>query len=679
MVLELETPESHEDEDEGSEFESSEIDSPFEDDLDADGLTMMGQLEDHADPGIPMEPEEQAVIIADPTDPEGGDLEVTLRPVEEELESGPMEDTDLGMEEEVKEPEPEPEPDESELHFAVFSYDNGRRNPDPVDQFRAASMAHALRRIANFGVRGEIRSTQEAAHREAVIVLDAASKQYLGIIASSDPFEVEINCQQPAAMPKVPDDGGQALRSEKMARNLSSDDIVRICADNGITPESVEQRILDGESLKIAGWSLSVNDDADVELRFEDGAPRVASLGQLDTAIKTFMTHVAHELPTEAASFTISERFAVRCASCTSITEYIMPNKALDIDCGACGVPTPASKIAESFSEGDPITGYQILSSVPASADDRTRELNAKRILSAIQQIIPTAVGGLRHDAKLAIDIDGNDQAAMNRVRRILEDRYGVQEYEFRQAQLMIADPQAGPGPMPDIGGPEMGMADGSGDAAAPAVDQINQAVMSQDIEPGDKLSGEEIEAVRAALTHYRNQGVGPMVALDQLSSQYKDLFNRYGEKEERNRHMVEAEAMRIAAEVWTRSAILPSAGEPITMAAKMEPGKINTQQPDAVSVESDLGPDSSTEDLLPEPKINTQTPPGGSMSDTSMNQTPGDAAFSVPKPKTQHPATDQKGTSLGDTNMGKDQTCSETKNTRKWDSVSSNAGSQSK
>jgi len=110
-------------------------------------------------------------------------------------------------------------------------------------------------------------------------------------------------------------------------------------------------------------------------------------------------------------------------------------------------------------------------------------------------------------------------------------------------------------------------------------------------------------------------------------------------------------------------------------------PSGINTQQPDAVSAPKDLGKDSDSDDSitnsLEAPKINTQVTPQGTFSDTSTepdsdNKDPGD--FGAGKPKAQHPATDQQGTSLSDTNLGKDSDTGETKSTKSWDSVSSGA-----
>jgi hypothetical protein len=73
----------------------------------------------------------------------------------------------------------------------------------------------------------------------------------------------------------------------------------------------------------------------------------------------------------------------------------------------------------------------------------------------------------------------------------------------------------------------------------------------------GGALNPEEQEALKAALTHFRNQGVGPGTALDQLMTQYSDLFDRYGDKTDTQRHEVEAEAMKLVTEVWTQPGIL--------------------------------------------------------------------------------------------------------------------------
>lgn len=863
LVLELgveETPEE--------DLGTNEVDVTPED---IGTLSVMGQLEEFMDAGdeeepdsIPMGPEgeETTAIIPDPSDVEGGELEVTLRAVEPEepMEmEPPSEDETMeseagsgvpGMAAEaaerpkyedappVKGPRTEREEkdvrkfkDEPEIEspyglarymrqqrrdaFVVYAYSNGRRAAEPLDTFEAAGMASALRRIANHGVRGEVRSTPDALATEAIIVLDADKGEYLSVTAAEklpgkDVMEPDVNAQQPAYMsgPSA-SDGLKAIQSDDMGKQnhphgkLSKGAIKERCAQLGLTAVEIEHRLLGGEVVKAAGWSLACNDDDNVELRYSDGQARTASLVYLDDVIDNFMAHVAHNTPPPAAPVTkqafygITELFAIECDGCGAVNEYTMPKVAEAAQCG-CGHETPVERIAASFEQGNPITGYLVVTDMPNASDARERTLHARRMLAAVKKVAPGAKATLRKDAKLEISLSG-DQPALARVQRVLEDRYGVQAYKIeaqvmsqnaegtpmaqpvaplapttpqqqpaqtqqsyvgppemptvqpvqptqptaqpaqtgtapqlqaayeieyedsegkmgrapvdaasadtaravfarfnpdckilKVGQMAAPPPAPAPAPMPDVapGAPEMG----GEDVPMPIEDQMAMepeptggpmTLTPPEVGGGVHLNPDETEAVKAALTHYRNQGVGPMTALDQLSAQYRDLIERYGEKTDLQRHMIEAEAMKIAAEVWMKPAIMQ-----VEAQKGPTPPSINTQQPDYVQVPKDLGKDSETDDAatsaVEAPTINTQvdtiaTQPGASGADTSTQpdtetNDPGD--FGAGKPKTQHPATDQKGVSLTPTDLGKDSDTGESQGgtTKMMDSTSSGA-----
>lgn len=133
----------------------------------------------------------------------------------------------------------------------------------------------------------------------------------------------------------------------------------------------------------------------------------------------------------------------------------------------------------------------------------------------------------------------------------------------------------------------------------------------------------------------------------------------------------MEAEAMKLAAEVWMQPAVLE------TTAARHGDPTPNVQQPDAVAVSNDLGKDSDSDDAVTDsleaPSINSQVSPQGSFSDTgtapdSDNNDPGD--FGAGKPAATHLPGDQSGTSLSDTDLGRDSDTGETKTTKSWDGV---------
>lgn len=755
---------------------------------DLDRLEVMGQLEELGEEvedeiqeevgDIPMDPtpDETVAVITDPTDPEQGRLEVTLKPLDEE----PLELEPTALPHEGGKCADDACP--THKTFAVYSYVAGRRTEGPVERFTAAGMADALRRIARHGVRGEVRSTTAAFADEALIVVDDTQGQYLLVTAASESdkaFAPKVNEQQPPAESSVPNDGGDALKSapkRKKAERLDKATVIRRCASLDLTPDNIEHKVLDGQTVTAAGWTLSVNDDTDLELRFSDGNTRTASLVHMDDVVSHFMNHVAQNTqdapPKKVAYYDVSELFAVRCANCLSVSEYQMPEEASDVSCGSCGFTTTASAIADTFHNGDPTTGFVLIADVPDGDDPRERTLTARRILAAIQKVVPAARGLLRKDAKLQVDLDGADEPALNRVRRVLEDQYRIKAFSLRaqavptpmpggaqnvpgtapmmtpaapaapagpasvgpaQPSVMPAAPGQPMAPVANTGTPaqheeiakrkghfeiqyrtaggeqrtttvvagdtatarmlferfnddvdvvrvaqviledDPGMPEGGGeDMPLPIDEQIEDPMAAEPATfGGGQMSPEESEAVRAALMHYRNQGLGPLAALDQLNSQYKELIGRHGEKTDQERHLVEAEAMKLAAEVWMQPAVLE------TTAARHGDPTPNVQQPDAVAVSNDLGKDSDSDDAVTDsleaPSINSQVSPQGSFSDTgtapdSDNNDPGD--FGAGKPAATHLPGDQSGTSLSDTDLGRDSDTGETKTTKSWDGV---------
>lgn len=733
MMLELETAEQAESEGEEmpgamddiglGDADDNEADDMYDlDDADLDGMDIMGQLDDMAGDSaamdVPMgpEPSESIAVIKDPTDPDGGDLEVVLRPVEAEEPAVPAAEnegelahaaanapTSLSEALGVK---PDYCPDHGEhcdgkhddankVAFAVYAYSAGKRADLPLDEFRSVGMAGALRRLASFGVRGEVRSRPETFARDAIIILDRTKGEYLHVTASEHggdaAFEVEPQAQQDAAMPSVPADGAAALQLESMgkAKKASREQL-----------RDIEGQLLSGKTIKQAGWSLSINDDAEVELTYEGRMARTASLRALDEVIDDFVARSEPLTVKTAAStekrYTVSELFAVKCASCGSVDEYVAPDAAADLVCGSCSFETPAKRVAQLFSESNPVTGYIVVADVPEGEDPRDRNITARRIVSALQHVVADAHGTLRSDSKLEVVLPTSDPRRLNRARRVLEDRYGLKEFDItpvaaptattHTARFVVAF-EGGEAPVEaadeatarrvfarfnpgvevksitaQMMGDEMpGMPEGGGEAAPLPVEQQLDAGPPAD---GAMMSGgtphlspPEQDALRAALTHYRNQGLGPMSALDQLGNQYSELIDKYGDKTDMQRHMIEAEAMRLAAEVWTKPAIL-----------SIEAQKVNMGE----------SADDDASSMTPGGGIKSQHAPQGQFADGDMtghgadDKDPGD--FGADKPKAQHDAKDQKGTSLSSTDMGKDSDTGESKTTRSMDSVSKGA-----
>ena len=584
--------------------------------------------------------------------------------------------------------------------FSVYASVSGRRGTDPIDTFHAKGMSAALTRIASQGVRGRIIASANTLASECSI--DLGNGNLLHVVASaeaepqsaSEAFAPDVNDQMPDSMPSVDTD---IMIGDKTM------------GEQAHPFEHIAQAVLDGKTAHRSGWELKVNGDAEVELFYKGKQKRSASLGDMDEVIATFVE---------------SSR------------------------------PAPKAQLKYAAFEHE-TGGYVIVTDLPKE----DHKFNAKRILSAVQKVIPATRGTLRKDARLQLEFKAG-APELGRVRRILEDQYRIAEYRVVEAQMQPqpvdpnmqvqqpsqpgqpVDPNmpAQPGVQPAQPGVQPEQEDGMPVTVGPMGAQASWSVTFQtpegevqkapvrsksasearklfarfnndckilrvaqleDVMPGDPLGGDEEapieideqielepvieeevlsisdgggmpaaeqEAIHAALVHYRNQGLGPMSALDQLSSQYSDLLSTYGDKKDMDRHEIEAEVMAMVPAIWMEPAILDKA-------AQYDVG-VNVQQPDATSVETSPGADSETDDNIPEPtKINQSQPDQMKVSEglgsDSETQDPG--SFGAPKPSAQPDQQKQKGESFADTDLGKDSE-SDPKLQKHFDSASASA-----
>lgn len=612
------------------------------------GMEVMGQLDDFAPASL--------VVMEDPTDPDGGMLEVSVRPL---ADAGPMPRSDVeleGMPVELSEEEmtvigrrvargmcgkcgndhglheacgsrtgddersfsdAEVESWEHDAridgeHYAVYAALGQHMSPQPIDRFPAVSMSAALKRIARHGVRGQLFGNPDRLSRECYIELQdgnhllVRAEQRPELEGKDEAFGPDIHDQQPDAL-SFDDDiliGDQVMGKQRQPTAYLVDSV------------------LDGRTAKRAGWELQVNGDADVVLTYQGKQKRKASLSELDQVAKEFLD-----------------------ASAPRQLRYVAH---------------------QDRNSGE----YVVTTDVPGEGTDQ--RYNAKRILHAVQKVIPAARGVLRKDAKLQLSFTAG-APELGRVRRILEDQYRAKEYRIAQvdmppspgstgnegtAQLTPSDPtmltqnppvppgtvapqqpaqpqqqQSQPPPMqpvqpagyvgPPVAQPQapksaqygnwlVTFKDPSGNIAeapvqarsaglakslferfnddcdvvkvaqffdpseeltsvdeAAALEELAVPDMANDMEmPGSlgddsgSLSADETDALRAALTHYRNQGLGPMSALDQVASQYQDLLSHHGDKTDTQRHEVEAAIMAMVPEIWAQPALLDKAGQ---------------------------------------------------------------------------------------------------------------------
>lgn len=580
------------------------------------GMEMMAQLEDFAP--------ESTAVMSDPTDPEGGLLEVRVRSLEDagpqplpDDDAPPLLDDappllDDGMDVDASSERcgqcgaDDHDASSCEVRTAFRVVTAGR----VIDRFNATGMAGALTRIAAHGVRGSVWAVPEEFARVAYINVDDEDTWLR--VAAAQPDEMDSD---EAFTPDI---------NEQMPDNLSvSSDIMVGDKTMGKqhhphAAKRVAEAVLDGQIAKRAGWELQVNGDAEVELLYRGKQKRKASLGELDEVAEVFVEKSA---------------------------------------------PPPLRYAAMRHQEtGD----YVIVTDVPGA---KTADLkhNAKRMLSAIQKYVPAAKATLRKDAKLQVDLPKAGEAELGRVRRILEDRYRAREFMVTAQEMPLDVPNvdgsaANEGPVqPHAQSPEQlpqntNQTPGTLQPPQPAAPQpaapvqqdstyvgppqkqgarnwkvtfvtprgetaeapveartakharslflrfnddcrvVRVAQMELEVAPGepvgggeevplpieeqlvvvedpqDNLSMEERSALEAALKHFRNQNLGPLSAANKILSQYQQIFERHGEPTDHSRHEIEAATMAMAAEIWTQPAVLEKEAQSTGFADMADP-----------------------------------------------------------------------------------------------------------
>jgi hypothetical protein len=446
------------------------------DDAPPDGGDDFPAEEGDADLPMPEEANPVSVVeIEDPSSP-GDMLEVEIRSVEE-------------PEHEASGPLPQPMGMDARRRYVVHAVSAGQTHPEPLEHLRAASMPAALRHVANRlrQTHGQtnlpIHAHPDALAFEAFVVLDDAQGNYLRIRAEADEdagedsppsndspaerkrrtpklkapnFEPSINAQQPGQV-AVPENGLTALTDSrehkqkrpnlkvphisKDATALESRDIHAICAGLHLSTTELEDRLLTGEVVEAYGSRIAVLEDGDVEVQFPSGPVRRASFLDLDRAIADFQARVAvaatqHAVdprgrpapstPAPGPRYAFRPLFDVGCAGCGQVSEYLMPKVAADVTCGTCGALTPKEAVAIQLGARQAsFPGYILRSEIPGP----DQQLNAKRLFRAIQEVVGDVYGEIAADGQLEVQVRQADQAALNRIRRVLEDRFGVREF----------------------------------------------------------------------------------------------------------------------------------------------------------------------------------------------------------------------------------------------------------
>ena len=211
-------------------------------------------------------------------------------------------------------------------------------------------------------------------------------------------------------------------------------------------------------------------------------------------------------------------------------------------------------------------------------------------------------------------------------------------------------------GPPADVG-PEMGpdlLGDG-GDAGAGGMESA-EGLAAPTVDEGSAITASQEEAIRGAMSLYRQSNVGPATAIAKFLGEHGALLDMFGDVNTPGRHQAEAKLLRIMGDAFSEPAIVMTADRKRQLVARLwaafprvawEAPSVNTQQPDTVKVPGQpLGPDTSGNSAFDDPSVNTQVDtvaqqPGAKAppSDGVLGNGQGDVEFGGPATATHDPA----------------------------------------
>ena len=175
---------------------------------DMETMDIVGQLSDFSEmDDTELMSGQESAVVPDPTSL-GDDLRITVERLEDE-EPDMGDDLDMGDEPlDVTQEMPSNtdmgvsgEDHDSRQAFTVWAYTNGRRGAKPLERLRAPSMGLVLKRIASYGVPGQVACNLSDPGREAVVLVD--DQTMLHIVAQDmdsfdDPLRYEESLDGPA-------------------------------------------------------------------------------------------------------------------------------------------------------------------------------------------------------------------------------------------------------------------------------------------------------------------------------------------------------------------------------------------------------------------------------------------------------------------------------------------------
>lgn len=499
-------------------------------------------------------------------------------------------------------------------------------------------------------------------------------------------------------------EASKSVKPKKTAQ-LSAEQVRTVCAAEGITAESVESSLLDGDELGAGPWLVKVSAADEVELRRCNDASlssarstlvRSASIGNMDGVIGDFMALTAALLLDQAEEN--KSKFAVKTAA---------PVKP------------------------EVTSAYVITTDVPKGAP-----INARRMMAQVWRIAPEATGEM-FDGRLSVIVPPTKERTINRISHVFRSVFASQNIEVQPLEMEAEDsPFNGQAPVqsvpagspmqplqapmqtsavgtsvqqdfvqqhtdplkqdklaqlddmapeaPELGaepgmegidslGAEPGVGQGMPGAGpemgAPGIDDEGMLTGGGGLHPEDK------EAVAAAFNVMHNEGVGLLEAIAKFSSKFSAVLEKYGEPNTPQRLAAEREVFEIQQEEYSKPVVIPAKAAAVKEADLPLPGKIKSQHGPWVSVKNNW-----EEGELKTPKKVKQRPgkPQGTFSDKSMkghgdsNSHP--SSLSAKKPVQQRGKPHNRGEKFSPTDLGPDSSSQgDNATTRSWTQVSKN------
>lgn len=363
----------------------------------------MGAVEDN---GAEMSGEETMTTIVDPTS--GEELQLTLSPIEEEESAGEPEANSPGqgvLDELDEMGGGSPMEQESEHEFTASArtakappgrekqVKELKKNPDVDNPFAVAQSSYDKSKDKKKKKKSQMEQTAERGFDEAMNT-NVPTQQ--GPMTGD---HSETDGQNFFSDGKSNGKSKSKKKDEKKAyaQKLTKEQVTSVCASFGLTPATIEEKILDGEELAAGQYAIRIGATDEIELRrlaYTDSTKdakliRTASLADFDGIVADFMALTA--------------------------AQFSRPQEQ----------PKPTKKAVKA---PEKTASYVVTSDVPQGAP-----INARRMMASVWKLLPDADGELMDDGRLSVYIPSAQERDINRIARVLSDVFGVANIEAQK------------------------------------------------------------------------------------------------------------------------------------------------------------------------------------------------------------------------------------------------------